>query len=41
MQHIFRANMADNMNTPGVVTPNEGKFVSFYVLFWWSYMARL
>ena len=33
MQRIFRANVADNMNTPGVVTPNEGKFVSFYVLF--------
>ena len=33
MQCIFRANMVDNINTPGVVTPNEGKFVSFDVLF--------
>ena len=34
MQRIFRANMADNINTPGVATPNDGKFVSFYyVLF--------
>ena len=33
MQRIFRANMADNINMPGVDTANEGKFVSFYVLF--------
>ena len=33
MQCIFRSNMADNINTPGVATPNEGMFVSFYVLF--------
>ena len=33
MQCIFRANMADNINMPGVATPNEGKFESFYVLY--------
>ena len=27
MQCIFRANMADNINTPGVATPNEGKLI--------------
>ena len=41
MQCIFRANMADKINTPEVVTPNEGKFESTYVLVRWSYMARL
>ena len=29
MQCIFRANMANNINMPGVATLNEGKFVSF------------
>ena len=38
---IFRANMADNINTPGVATRNEGKFERFYVLFRLAYMARL
>ena len=41
MQFIFRANMADKINMPEVATPNEGKLESFYVLFRWSYMARL
>ena len=30
MQCIFRANVADNINTPGVATPNEGKFFKLF-----------